>query len=101
MRFYSVGVARRPIPDIVAWAEGSFPRGAGRRFGTSRAIDGVIVQERGEDDRARGRYDVTVTTQRTTRELTLWFEWSGERYRAVRETRDSIARRSGGLPTEG
>jgi hypothetical protein len=60
-------------PEVAAeWAANEFPRGAGRAFGTCRAVDGVVVQERaGETTVLTVAYDVTVTSEEGRREFTF------------------------------
>jgi hypothetical protein len=54
------------------WARSTCPRGEGRAFGTCRAVDGVVVQERaGETTVLAVAYDVTVTSEDGRREFTF------------------------------
>lgn len=69
------GVAHAVTYDRSAasvWARANCPRGAGRRFGPCRAVDGVVLQERaGETTVLAVGYDVRVTTSRGERRLTF------------------------------
>ncbi len=61
-----------------AWARENCPGGPGRQFGTCRAIDGVVVQERaGETTVLAAAFDVRATTDRGSREATVVVEVVG------------------------